>query len=240
LSVTWLSESFINQNLFPESCTVYRADRGYDSIHIGGGALIAISLTVMGVKCRSNLKVHEECVWITISISGIFSLLPGNHYFSLKTMVHTLNNYFSFFYKIRYAPLNFVSLGLGTSISLVLKGIVVYHPLIAIIMAHCKEGCSTPLFSFHHVVLFPPGQALFYWLPCLARLRRQSQITRDTALKAQVNRLQRSVTYRLNKWRNEQWSDTLESLDSEDQSLWKMTKKMMRVPTPSPPLQVPG
>jgi hypothetical protein len=56
----------------------------------------------------------------------------------------------------------------------------------------------------------------------------------------QVNCLQRSVTYRLNEWRNEQWSDTLESLDSEDQSLWKMTKRVMRVPTPSPPLQVLG
>jgi hypothetical protein len=72
------------------------------------------------------------------------------------------------------------------------------------------------------------------------RLRRQWQVTRDPALKAQVNRLQRSVTYRLNEWRNEQWSDTLESLDSEDRSLWKMTKRVMRFPTPSPPLHVPG
>ena len=43
------------------------------------------------------------------------------------------------------------------------------------------------------------------------RLRRQSQITRDPALKAEVNRLQRSVTRRLKKWRNDQWSATLES-----------------------------
>jgi hypothetical protein len=67
------------------------------------------------------------------------------------------------------------------------------------------------------------------------RLKRQWQVTRDPALKVQVNRLQRSVTYRLNEWRNEKWSDTMESLDSEDQSLWKMTKRVMRVPTPSPP-----
>jgi hypothetical protein len=67
-------------------------------------------------------------------------------------------------------------------------------------------------------------------------LRRQWQVTRDPALKAQVNRLQRSVTYR----RNDQWSDTLESLDSEDQSLWKVTKRVMRVPTPSSPLLVLG
>jgi hypothetical protein len=71
-------------------------------------------------------------------------------------------------------------------------------------------------------------------------LRRQCKVTRDLAVKAQVNHLHRSVTYRLNEWRNEQWSDTLESMDSEDQSLWKMTKRLMRVPTPSPPLQVPG
>jgi hypothetical protein len=71
-------------------------------------------------------------------------------------------------------------------------------------------------------------------------LKRQWQVTRDPALKAQVNRLKKSVTYRLNEWRNEQWSDTLESLYSEDQSQWKITKRVMRVPTSSPPLQVPG
>jgi hypothetical protein len=53
------------------------------------------------------------------------------------------------------------------------------------------------------------------------RVRRQWQLTRDPALKAQINRLQKSVTYQLNEWRNEQWSVALESLDSEDQSLWK-------------------
>jgi len=67
------------------------------------------------------------------------------------------------------------------------------------------------------------------------RLRRQWQITRDPSLKAEVNRLQRSATRRLNEWRNDQWSATLESLDPEDQSLWRMTKRVMRFPTPSPP-----
>jgi hypothetical protein len=72
------------------------------------------------------------------------------------------------------------------------------------------------------------------------RLRRQWQITRDPAVKAQINRLQRSVAWQLKEWRNGQWSDELESLCSEDQSLWKMKKRVMRVPTPSPPLQGPG
>jgi len=71
-------------------------------------------------------------------------------------------------------------------------------------------------------------------------LWRQWQITRDPALKAEVNRLQRSVTRRLNEWRNDKWSATLESLDPEDQWLWRMTKRVVRVPTPSHPLVTPG
>jgi hypothetical protein len=72
------------------------------------------------------------------------------------------------------------------------------------------------------------------------RLRSQWQITRDPALKPEVNRLQRSVTHQLNEWRNDQWSGTLESLDSGDQSLWKMTRRVTRIPTPSRPLVTPG
>ena len=34
--------------------------------------------------------------------------------------------------------------------------------------------------------------------------------------------------------------NTIESLNLEDQSLWKMTKRVMRIPDPNPPLQVPG
>jgi hypothetical protein len=66
------------------------------------------------------------------------------------------------------------------------------------------------------------------------RLRMRWQVTRDPALRAEDNRMQRSVTRRLNEWRNDQWSAKLESLDPEDQSLWRMTKRM-RVPTPFSP-----
>jgi hypothetical protein len=48
------------------------------------------------------------------------------------------------------------------------------------------------------------------------------------------------VTWQLNEWRNGQWSDAMESLCSEDHSLWKMTERVMLVPTPSPPLQGRG
>ena len=68
------------------------------------------------------------------------------------------------------------------------------------------------------------------------RLRRQWQTTRDPALKAEVNRLQKSVTRRLYEWKYDQWS----ALDLEDESVWRMTKRMMRIPTPSSPLVSPG
>ena len=71
------------------------------------------------------------------------------------------------------------------------------------------------------------------------RPRRQWEITRDPALKAEDNRLQRSVTNQLNEWGNDRWSN-MENLDREDPSLWKMTRRQIRIPTPSPPLVTPG
>jgi hypothetical protein len=71
-------------------------------------------------------------------------------------------------------------------------------------------------------------------------LRRQCQETTDPALKAEVNRLQKSVTHRLYEWRNDVWSSTLENLDPENQSLWRMTERVNRIPTPSPPLVTLG
>jgi len=62
------------------------------------------------------------------------------------------------------------------------------------------------------------GQLRKCWITDMEEgLRRQWQVTRDPALKAEVNRLQQSVTRRLNEWRNDQWSATLKSLDPKDQ-----------------------
>ena len=54
-------------------------------------------------------------------------------------------------------------------------------------------------------------------------------------MKAEVNRLQTSVTRRLDEWRKDQWSATLQSHDPEDQLPWRMAKRVLGVPTPSPP-----
>jgi hypothetical protein len=59
-------------------------------------------------------------------------------------------------------------------------------------------------------------------------------------MKAEVNGQLRSVTRRLNEWRNVQWIATLESLDSEDQSLLRITKRLIRVPTPFHSMVSPG
>jgi thiaminase len=59
------------------------------------------------------------------------------------------------------------------------------------------------------------------------RLRGRWQITRDPALRDEVNHLQRTVTHLLNERSNDHWSATLESLNPEDQSLWRMTKRVM-------------
>jgi hypothetical protein len=48
------------------------------------------------------------------------------------------------------------------------------------------------------------------------------------------------VTLQLQVWKNDQWSDTLEALHPEDQSLWRTTKRVMRVTTSTPPLVTPG
>jgi len=47
------------------------------------------------------------------------------------------------------------------------------------------------------------------------------------------------MTKQLNECRNDQWSNMLESLDPEDQRLWKMNRRVMKIPTPSPPLVAP-
>jgi len=72
------------------------------------------------------------------------------------------------------------------------------------------------------------------------RLRKDWQINRDPTTKNRINCLQRWIGFEIKEWRNAQWSDTFQSLNPEDQSLWKITKWVMRIPDPNPPLQVPS
>jgi len=70
------------------------------------------------------------------------------------------------------------------------------------------------------------------------RLRRRWQLTRDPALRTEVNRLQRSVYRWLNEWRNGQWSATLESRRSvavEDDQTGDESSYSISTPPPRSP-----
>ena len=56
----------------------------------------------------------------------------------------------------------------------------------------------------------------------------------------EVNRLQRSMPHQLYEWRNDQWIDTLEAVYPEDQTLWRIAKRVVRVTTPILPLVTSG
>jgi hypothetical protein len=56
------------------------------------------------------------------------------------------------------------------------------------------------------------------------RLKKQWQVFRDLGMKARVDRLQRSATHQLNEWRNGEWGDMIQSLDTEDQPPQKKAK----------------
>ena len=74
----------------------------------------------------------------------------------------------------------------------------------------------------------------WYWL--IFRMKYDQRITRDHALKTEVNRLPRSVTCQVNEWRNGQWSVTLESPDPENQSCGKWLNRWWEFPLHHPPL----
>ena len=67
------------------------------------------------------------------------------------------------------------------------------------------------------------------------RLWRKMQNTRNLVPRTMFNRLHKSVTRRLNDWRNDNRSSTVKSLDPKDQSMWRVTKRVMRLPTPYSP-----
>jgi hypothetical protein len=51
------------------------------------------------------------------------------------------------------------------------------------------------------------------------RVRRQWQIDREPGTKTRVNCLQMWIAIDLKEWRNAKWADTIEYLNSENQSL---------------------
>ena len=94
-----------------------------------------------------------------------------------------------------------------------------------------RKWWQSPLPRVAHDDPWPPITACIQGEKILKnRLRRQWQTSSDPALNAEANHLQRSVTYQLNEWRNDQRSSTLESLDPEDQSCGRWLDRRWKSP----------
>nr|CAD7437709.1 unnamed protein product [Timema bartmani] len=68
------------------------------------------------------------------------------------------------------------------------------------------------------------------------RLRKAWQTSRDPVDKANWNRKVHAVREMVKEYRNSVWEDKIESLCVQDRSLWCMTRNLMRVPAPRPPI----
>jgi hypothetical protein len=63
--------------LFPDNYFVFHADRVHinSSLTHGGGVLTAVHPSLSGCKCRYDLELTNEYVWIKIHILDGFCLL---------------------------------------------------------------------------------------------------------------------------------------------------------------------
>nr|CAD7444839.1 unnamed protein product [Timema bartmani] len=68
------------------------------------------------------------------------------------------------------------------------------------------------------------------------RLRKAWQTSRDPVDKANWSRKVHAVREMVKEYRNSVWEDKIESLCVQDRSLWRMTRNLMRVPAPRPPI----
>jgi hypothetical protein len=95
LTETWLNDTIFSQNLFPDTYSVFRADRDYSNSNTtrGGGVLIAVTNLLKGIKRRHDLETTTESVWFEIPGSDNVNLLIGNHYFPSDCSVTIIDNY---------------------------------------------------------------------------------------------------------------------------------------------------
>jgi hypothetical protein len=83
---------FCNRNLFPDDYFVFRADRVYTDFTLtrGGGVLTAVNQSLSGCKCRYDLELTSECVWIEIPLPDGFNSLVETITFHLTLMSELL------------------------------------------------------------------------------------------------------------------------------------------------------
>lgn len=79
---TWLPNSFVSSNYFPDCYEVYRHDRDYDNntVDFGGGVITSVKKNGFKIKRRYDLETWKESVFLEISDSKQFKFLLGNLY----------------------------------------------------------------------------------------------------------------------------------------------------------------
>ena len=94
LTETWLGEQHQNVDFFPNTYTVYRADRAYRELAMtmGGGSLIAVKSCISSFG-RVDLEIIPEVVWVEMPRVGRRNLLIGNHYFAPSTEPSYMGSY---------------------------------------------------------------------------------------------------------------------------------------------------
>lgn len=69
-------------------------------------------------------------------------------------------------------------------------------------------------------------------------LRRRFQITRDPSIKPRLNRLSRQIKNKIRDFKQKSWEDFLDTLTPEDNSLWKLRRRLNANKSPIPPITV--
>lgn len=68
------------------------------------------------------------------------------------------------------------------------------------------------------------------------RVRKLWQKYRDPYIKTKLNRMSADVRHMTQEALNESWAQKLATLNTQNQSLWQMTKNLLRIPSKVPPL----
>jgi hypothetical protein len=79
LTETWLNEMCLDQKLFPDSFTIFCSRVSSTKSRDGGGLTVVLSRACT-FKCRYDLQLYHECIWVKISTQSSRSSLIRNDY----------------------------------------------------------------------------------------------------------------------------------------------------------------
>lgn len=81
----------------------------------------------------------------------------------------------------------------------------------------------------------PPG--IVQSIKARNRTRRSYQRIRSPELKRELNKENKILKEEIQTWRRNKWEETVQKLNFKDCSIWKMSKKLQRIPESDPPIK---